>query len=359
MARAQQSAYIKLNSKDIIATASNDYNLTAKNNISVTSSGGNILNTIGDNTKSYKIIHGANGNNILLDQDKYFVGTTNNHLRVNVSDSDMDTASELIVNSPIILRSKTDNINIQTNHAGGQIILTTYPSAIIDDDNFSTRISMTSATDGTSMITMIGGGGANLNLKTFVASDGSDVNGKAGVQIAPLLVAQSQVITGHTTFPDGNYSLIVQELALFRSNLKVNGAIDIDGTLHIAGQDQSGYGVWAEHKIGSNVELTAPTVTGTNVNISSALKVGNKGGMNESWFNGIQNLYNNWRGGNFPRTDSEIQSLARGAVTIPDVSVYIRRDEHVWGVYTVSGAFSQFETAVNNLEGRVQALENK
>ena len=344
---------IKLNSKDIIGTASNNYSLAVNNNISVTSNGGNILNTIGDNTKSYKVVHGANGNNILLDQDKYFVGTTNNHLRVNVSDSDMDTASELIVNSPIVLRSKTDNVNIQTNHAGGQIILTTYPNATIDDDNFSTRISMTSAIDGTSMITMIGGGGANLNLKTFVASDGSDVNGKAGVQIAPLLVAQSQVITGHTTFPDGDYGLIVQELALFRSNLKINGAIDIDGTLHIAGQDQNGYGVWADHKIGSNVELTAPTITGTNVNISSTLKVGNKS-MGQSWFDSVQNLYDNWRGGKFPRTTDEIQTLARAAVTIPTSYSWSQiTDKPKGGITTNSVGFTTEETIVSNYNNMI------
>lgn len=350
---------IKLTGKNILETASESYTLTADQNVSLTATKGNILATVSGDNRSFKVSQGTSGNNITLDQDKFFSGTNDNHVRINVSSSDYKTVSELLVNSPILLQSKAMDIDLKTMGASRQIRLSTYSSLDAEDGDYSARIALTSAGDGASRIDMSAGGGASLQLKTFTTDDGDDAKGKTGVQIAPLLVAQSQVITGNTKFADGTYGLIVQELALFRSNLKVNGAIDIDGTLHIAGQDQNGYGVWADHKIGSNIELTAPTITGTNVNIHNALKVGNKGGMNEIWFNSIQNLYDNWRGGKFPRTDSEIQSLARGAVTVPDVSVYIRRDEHVWGSYTVSGAFGQFESAVNSLEARVQALENK
>lgn len=345
---------IKLTGKNILETASESYTLTADQNVSLTANKGNILAIVSGDNRSFKVSQGTSGNNITLDQDKFFAGTNDNHIRINVSPSDQKTASELLVNSPILLQSKTGDIDLKTMAPSRQIRLSTYSSLSAEDGDYSARIALTSAGDGASRIDMSAGGGASLQLKTFTASDGSEINGKVGVQAAPLFVAQSQVITGHTTFADGDYSLIVQELALFRSNLKVNGAIDIDGTLHVSGQDQNQYSIWAEHRIGSNQEVTAPTLTGTTVNATSTLNVGNKS-MNQSWFDDIQNLRNHWIGGNFPRTDAEIKTLAQGAVSVPDVSVYVRRTTISQLNEGAPGAATNWET----LRGQVTAAYTK
>lgn len=337
-----------------------------KNDISVTSNSGNILATIGNNTRSFKIVHGENGNNLTLDQTQFFVGTANNHLKVNISDTDHETSSEIAVNSPILLQSKTRDIDLKTMDKSRQIRLSTYSSLSAEDADYSARIALTSAGDGASRIDMSAGGGASLQLKTFTTDDGDDAKGKVGVQIAPLLVAESQVITGNTKFADGTYGLIVQELALFRSNLKVNGAIDIDGTLHITGEDQTGYGVWAEHKIGSAVELYAPKV-----NISSALKVGNKDGMDESWFNSIQNLFNHWRqttnNGYFPLTSLEVKGIMDDynvAYTSQIPSSYTDQDvvnvintHGFWGTQTIIDYCARLNRGLANLQERVAVLE--
>lgn len=354
---------ILLNSRNIIETASEAYTLNTQNDISMTSSGGNILATIGDNSRSFKVSQGASGNNITLDRDKFFAGTNDNHIRINVSPSDNKTTSELLVNSPILLQSKARDIDLKTMAPSRQIRLSTYSSLSAEDGDYSARIALTSAGDGASRINMSAGGGASLSLKTFTTDDGNDAKGKVGVQIAPLLVAQSEVITGSTTFADGDYGLIVQNLALFRSNLKTNGSIDIDGTLHISGQDQSGYGVWAEHRIGSDVELYAP-----DVNISSALKVGNKGGMNESWFNSIQNLYDHWRtdtnNGYFPRTNEEIANIAKNSVSVPptvtDDTVsgwgYLKLNSVVYQGQTLAQVMAYFDQQIARLDEAIRNL---
>jgi hypothetical protein len=356
---------IKLTGKNILETASESYTLTADKNVSLTATKGNILATVSSDNRSFKVSQGTFGNNITLDQDKFFSGTNDNHVRINVSSSDNKTVSELLVNSPILLQSKTMDIDLKTMGASRQIRLSTYSSLSAEDGDYSARIALTSAGDGASRIDMSAGGGASLQLKTFTASDGSDVNGKAGVQIAPLLVAQSQVITGNTKFADGTYGLIVQELALFRSNLKVNGAIDIDGTLHVAGQDQNGYGVWADYKIGSNVELTAPKLRG-----STSLQVGNKD-MTQSWFDGIQNLYNHWRpdtnGGYFPLGATEVKKIMDGygvayASQIPssytDQNVINVINTHgFWGTQTIIDYCTRLNRDLASLQNRVAALE--
>ena len=334
-----------------------------KNDISVTSNSGNILATIGNNTRSFKIVHGENGNNLTLDQTQFFVGTANNHLKVNISDTDHETSSEIAVNSPILLQSKTRDIDLKTMDKSRQIRLSTYSSLSAEDADYSARIALTSAGDGASRIDMSAGGGASLQLKTFTTDDGDDAKGKVGVQIAPLLVAESQVITGNTKFADGTYGLIVQELALFRSNLKTNGAIDVDGTLHVSGQDQNQYSLWAEHRIGSNQEVTAPTITGTTINATSILNVGNKG-MNQSWFDSIQNLFNHWRSDKyFPLTAEEIKRMGFAysseispSYTDQDV-IDVINTHGFWGTQTIIGYCTRLNGDLAKLQNRVAALE--
>lgn len=175
-----------------------------KNDISVTSNSGNILATIGNNTKSFKIVHGENGNNLTLDQRQFFVGTTNNHLKVNISDTDHKTSSEIVVNSPILLQSKTRDIDLKTMGKSRQIRLSTYSSLSAEDADYSARIALTSAGDGASRIDMSAGGGASISLKTFTASEGTDIGNKTGVEIAPLLVAESEMITDTFTTSSGD-----------------------------------------------------------------------------------------------------------------------------------------------------------
>lgn len=195
---------IKLTGKNILETASESYTLSANQNVSLTATKGNILATVSGDNRSFKVSQGTSGNNITLDQDKFFSGTNDNHIQVNVSSSDNKTVSELLVNSPILFQSKTMGIDLKTMAPSQQIRLSTYSSLSAEDGDYSARIALTSAGDGASRIDMSAGGGASLQLKTFTASDGSDVNGKVGVQIAPLLVAESEMITDTFTTSSGD-----------------------------------------------------------------------------------------------------------------------------------------------------------
>lgn len=275
---------------------------TVKSNVSTTISSGSYKLSLEDNRDGISLQSKYSGitSNVLLNSQSAQIGITNASLTLNTN-----KVSTLTVDNGLTISAKAKPIAIKNVGSADGIEINAKWSD--SSDTGQARVKMLPASDGYSTIYATTGNGNFTLGKKFSSSDkigGNTVSG-SGLEVNPGVFTKYLVLTGVPNGENGGFSLIA----------KGNASVDF---LHVADKDQNGYsistvgGITAADSITSGGVITADKELVTNVGI-----IVEGYGMTSAWFKDVrtcssngQTVYSSWRGGSFPRTDAEIQSIA-------------------------------------------------
>lgn len=248
--------------------------------------------------------YGGIVSDILLNNRTAEIGTTNARFVLNGK-----STSTLNVDYGLTVAAKASPITIKNVGSSSGIEINAKWS---DSDTGQARIKMLPASDGYSTISATTGAGNFTLGKRFSSKNtigGTAING-SGLEVNPGIFTKYLVLTGTEQGENGGFSLIA----------KGNTSVDF---LRVSDKDHNGYsiatagGITASGNmaVSGKVEVNEQIVSNSTITARRELvtDVGlivNGYGMTRTWFEDKATLRNSWRGGSFPRTDSEIESIA-------------------------------------------------
>lgn len=199
-----------------------------------------------------------------------------------------------------------------------------------------------------------------------VARDGSHTENYYGVETNDLFSAGALIVNKSSSTKrrmsdpnnTGRVFAVLGNSEMFGSNY-LSGYNCLNGTngnlsLHVKGQgDKNGNTMWVET---GNAAFDHSATFGENVGMNGSLRVGGKW-MDQGWFDAIQNLYDNWRGGGFPRQDWEITNLATTAANNVKNQIQFSIEQSGKGGYVNSpSSDKELLGTVRQIVGMVNAL---
>lgn len=319
-------------SKDVVQTlATGSYKLTLSNNrdgITLTSKYNGITSSL------------------LLNQSSAKVGITNASLELNGSKTSM-----LQADNGLDIVSKARPITIKNTGSSSGIEINAKWS---DGDTGQARIKMLPASDGYSTISATTGNGTFTLGKKFASTDsigGSTVSG-SGLEVGPGVFTKYLVLTGTPNGENGGYSLLAK------------GSASVD-FLKVANKDQNGNSVWIPkgglsvegvNTNGYSIQTKGDIFAGVHLRCQTGLIVDGYG-MTKDWFEATANCRGYWRGGSFPRTDSEISNIASSVAT--PVAAQAASNAINTNTYTIHNSTNTIAGHINGLWNAIETLNRK
>ncbi len=349
---------------DQIAKIGKDLNAAIGGDTTILNSG-NISVTVGidDKKKNIRVTNYDYNLNLVHsgDDEGFIIGNSDNRLLLH--DKGVRLMELRATGCPIKLLSKKSNIDILSKSGGKGIRLQSVftsdadmtddiqgidDGTVVPDTHATVLVTPGSALGKTGTIDLMTNNG---QLRVGGDNKIGTVNGTDiyGVIATPCFATPYQYIDSHFIKTSSGTDLVLTEDE--GKSLITNYGIRIANGELLAPSIRTAENV----SIGGDLSVTKNIGAQSDVYIAGSLNVGNKIGMNEGWFNAIQNLYDHWQGGNFPASLSgyATESYVNSAVTGAKQSA-----ASVNGLHTIGHNLAVAVTGVTDVAGLVSVISN-
>lgn len=305
---------------------------------------------------------------LILDNNSAEIGTNNARLILNTASTSTLRAdyglNVTATNHPILIKN--------TGAANGIDITAAWSSS---DTKGQARLFFKPAQDGHSTISATTGDGQFTLGKTFSSTQNGHTVSGSGIEITPGIYSKYMTLTGSENGANGGYTLLVSGVTDLRILTMEGPGSDknIDVNLNAVWVKSGGILIEGKNVDNRSISASGDIYSGTNLGAPN-LVIGNKG-MNQGWFDAIQNLYNHWRSERyFPLDSSEIANMGfvtnssldgRGYVTSGALSSalsgYVTKGSGVNTLPTIGSdaSLGSVISHVNNITNRVNSLISK